>query len=234
MSEPLTHDFTINYPCISIPFKVGYNELLDFYTNLEPQTKQYYCDTIQKDWNVVDVGANIGMFTLLFGKLTDGLVWAIEASSQNYGFLKENVEGVFGEGKDVKGIYEVNNILLHNMFISDTSSRQEGEIHYLWTGRGSVAREKGEFDFYTLDDLLMMWETPINLIKIDIDGYDFEAVKGAVRVMQTYKPIMVIELVDEALALHGFNKQNVIDFMTSQGYYQERILDNCNYVFKKD
>ena len=234
MSEPLTYNFTINYPCISVPFKIGYQELLDFYTKLEPQTKKYYCDTIKKDWNVVDVGANIGMFTLLFGKLTDGLVWSIEASTQNFDFLKQNVENVFGSGKYTKGLYEIGNILLYNNFISDVSTTQEGEIHYLWTGRGSVAREKGEFEFFTLDDLLMIYDKPINLIKIDIDGYDFEAVKGAVEIMHKYKPILVIELVDEALALHGFNKGNVIDFMISHGYYQEIVLDNCNYVFKKD
>jgi len=223
MSEPLTHNFTINYPCISIPFKVGYQELIDFYTNLEPQTKQYYCDTIQKDWNVVDVGANIGMFALLFGKLTTGKVWAIEASEPNFDMLQQNIEHAGPFVGDVTPL---------RRYISNKTSKDAGEIHYFWTGRGSVCREAGEFDFVTLDDLFEDQDR-IDLIKIDIDGYDFEAVQGAVKIMERIKPIMVIELVDEALRMHGFNKQNVIDFMTENKYTNTKVLDNCNYVFER-
>lgn len=224
--EPLIHDFTINYPCFSLPFKVGYQELIQFYTELEPQTKQYYCDTIKPDWNVVDVGANIGMFTLLFGKLTREKVFAIEGSHDNYQMLIQNLN---------HGSYTSDALIVSTCKkVSNKPGVEKGEIHYLWTGRGSVARESGEFEFDTLDNILDHdpLRIPIHLIKIDIDGYDFEAVQGATRIMEKHRPIFVIELVDEALALHGFNKQNVIDFMAENKYEITKILDNCNYVFE--
>jgi len=225
MSEPLIENFSINYPCTSINFKIGYRELIDFYTSQEPQTKSFYCSTIKDDWNVVDVGANIGMFTLLFGKLTKQNVFAIEASYDNFTMLKRN-------------LYENNynstaNINCLNLYISNKTSKMDGEIHYLWTGRGSVARTKGEFEFTTLDDVLIPICDKIHLIKIDIDGYDFEAVQGCKKIIERDSPMIVIELVDEALRLHGYTKDDVINFMKSFNYSINQILDNCNYVFIK-
>lgn len=223
MSQPaLVHNFSINYTGLSIPFAVGYAELIDFYKSLEPQTKKYYCEIVQPDWNIVDVGANIGMFTLLFSKLTKGRVWGVEASEKNFDMLSENAS---------KADFVTDNITLLRRYVSNHTRLEDGEIHFLWTGRGSVLRENGQFNFITLDDLLGL-EEPIHLIKIDIDGYDFEAAQGATKILQKYRPIVVIELVHEALQLHGYTAQNVIDFMTSQSYINTAVLDNCNYVFE--
>lgn len=220
--EPLIHDFSIDFPKVgTIHYKIGYSELEDFYKRLEPQTKKYYSDTIQNNWNVIDVGANIGMFTLLFSKLTNNKVFGIEASKHNFAMLEKNCEGY-------------KNIILNNLYISNKTEIEEGEIHYLWTGRGSVLREKSEFPFIKLDDIQILQNTKIDLIKIDIDGYDFEAIQGATEIMKNHKPIVVIELVDEALQLHGFNKKMVIDFMYQNNYHHTITLDNCNYVFESN
>ncbi|MEN6622550.1 MAG: FkbM family methyltransferase [Smithella sp.] len=216
------HNFSVQYPKHEIPFKIGYRELLSFYQNLESETKGYYAEVVKDNWNIIDVGANIGMFTLLFGKLTSGTVWAIEASQENYAMLQQNVDAVFPDNKQLVTI---------NAYISNKSERATGEIHYLWTGRGSVLRNTGEFDFVTLDDLIGD-SAHVDLIKIDIDGYDFEAVQGAVQIIKKCKPIVVIELVAEALNLHGHTTQQVADFMLSLNYRQTRVLDNCNYVFE--
>jgi hypothetical protein len=218
----LIHDFTIHYPKASIVFKSGYSELVNFYTNQEQETKQFYCDVTQQDWNIIDVGANIGMFTLLFGHLTNGKVWAVEASEENFGMLLENI----GHSKP-----SGSNIIPLNAYVSNKTEKAEGEIHYLWTGRGSVLRNKGEFNFSTLDDL-MGDDQHVDLIKIDIDGYDFEAVQGATKIIDRCKPIVVIELVSEALSLHGYHPQQVVDFMRTLNYHETRVLDNCNFVFE--
>lgn len=219
---PLVHNFSIDYTGISIPFSVGYTELIDFYKYLEPQTKNYYCAVVKPDWNIIDVGANIGMFTLLFSKLTRGHVWAIEASEQNFNMLSENVS---------KADFTTDNVTLLRNYVSNHSRVDAGEIHFLWTGRGSVLRESGQFHFITLDDLIGL-EEPVHLIKIDIDGYDFEAIQGATKLLEKYKPLVVIELVPEALQLHGYSSQHVIDFMSQHNYVNTRVLDNCNYIFE--
>lgn len=222
--EPLVHNFSINYTGVSIPFFIGYAELIDFYRYLEPQTKNYYCEAVKSDWNIVDVGANIGMFTLLFSKLTKGRVWAIEASEKNFNMLRENVS---------KAEFETDNVTLLRNYVSNHSGVDAGEIHFLWTGRGSVLRESGQFNFTTLDDLIGL-DQPVHLIKIDIDGYDFEAIQGATKILEKYKPLVVIELVPEALQLHGYSPQHVLDFMTQHNYRNTGVLDNCNYIFESN
>ncbi len=216
----LVENFVIHYPGgISIPFQKGYEELFLFYTTSESETKRFLSETIQRDWNVVDVGANIGMLTLLMSRLTDGKVFAFEASEENFSLLLENL----GNQK---------NVIAKQCYVSDETKQAPGEIHYIWTQRGSVARTSGNFDFITLDDLLD--GEKVDFIKIDIDGYDFEAVKGCVKTLKRCSPILLVELVDEALRLHGFFKDDVIHFLSENGYSATQILDQCNYIFVKN
>lgn len=218
----ILNNFHIPYPGnIDIPFAKGYEELHDFYTRGESQTKDFFYKTIKKDWVVVDVGANIGMMTSFFTKLTDNKIFAFEASEDNFSMLLENLKAV-----------DSSKVCAKNCYISAKTQVEEGEIHYLWTGRGSVSRTKGEFSFITLDDLLAE-EDKIDFIKIDIDGYDFEAVQGCVKTLEKHSPLLLVELVDEALALHGYKKEQVIEFLSDQKYRVKHVFDQCNYIFEK-
>lgn len=220
---PKINNFIIKYPKFSLEFSEGYKELIDFYQRGELSTKQYFSDIIQSDWNIVDVGANIGMMTLLFSKLVPkGKVLSIEASEQNFNMLQKNISK-----------HDIENVTTINAYVSESDSEASGEIHYLWTGRGSVARTSGVFQFSTLDTIIEQNNFRPDLIKIDIDGYDFEAVKGCVKTLDIYSPILLVELVDEALQLHGYIKNDVIEFLKTLGYNQSKLLDHCNYIFEK-
>ena len=59
----------------------------------------------------------------------------------------------------------------------------------------------------------------VNLIKLDIQGYELPALKGAKETLKRYKPIIICELMD--------NKEDVKKFLNNLGY--EEI-----YSFKKD
>jgi FkbM family methyltransferase len=218
-----THNININYSDnTSYNFKKGYKDLLDFYDVAEKETKKLFTDIIQKDWNIIDVGANIGMYSALFGILSDGDKFLIEASNDNMVMLKENLEPL--EQNGVKFIYV-------NDAFGDKLEDTVSTIHYLWTGKGSVLQDTKLYKFNTIDNLLKSYDKKINLIKIDVDGFDYQVLRGAEQTLKNHKPMIMFELMEETLNMAGYNSQDVFNFLEQMNYKVEVILDKVNYIF---
>ncbi|MBU1854161.1 MAG: FkbM family methyltransferase, partial [Nanoarchaeota archaeon] len=66
----------------------------------------------------------------------------------------------------------------------------------------------------------------INLIKIDVDGFDMEVLLGASNVLDTFSPIVIIECFNYALNQRGFSEEDIYNFMNSKDY-------RCTLDFRK-
>jgi FkbM family methyltransferase len=220
MSNNIINNFSIQYnENLSFNFKEGWEPLLAFYQTCETETKRYFASIIKEDWNVIDVGANIGMFSALFAQVTKGDVFLIEAAEINMNMLKNNLE-VFS------------NVYYLKEYLSSQVEEKEGTVHYLWTGHGSQLREVGLFNTNTIDNIFANNASKINLIKIDIDGWDFPCLLGAKEIINKHKPIVMVEVMDETLQLTGNKTQDVFDFFDSLNYKNVTILDKTNYIFE--
>jgi FkbM family methyltransferase len=75
----------------------------------------------------------------------------------------------------------------------------------------------------TLDDeMSSINPTRIDLIKIDVEGYEFHVLMGAQKTIARYRPILVIEVIDTNLRIHQLSSTDVIDLLQNWGY---EILD---------
>lgn len=220
VNEELIENFAIKYSDKHVyNFEIGWKSLLGFYQICEAETKQYFCDVIKDDWNVIDVGANIGMFSKLFTHLTKGDIFLIEASEVNMEMLKQNVENS-------------QNVYFLKEYISEDQNVNEGIIHYLWTN-ASILREEGKFKTNTLDNIFSNYSKSINLIKIDIDGWDYQCLVGSKELILRDSPIICIEVMDETLKLSNKTTQDVINLMSELNYINTKILDTTNYIFER-
>lgn len=216
------NNFTIRYSDnIFYTFNKGYQELSLFYTGSERETKQYFSNIIQNDWNIIDVGANVGMYSALFGQLSNNDIFLIEASPINMSMLKENLLPL--ENKT--------NFIYCEEAFSDKIEETESTIHYLWTGRGSVLKDTKIYKFNTIDNLLRDYNKTINLIKIDVDGFDYQVLKGAENTIKKHRPIIMFELMEETLNMAGYNSNDVLKFVEDLDYRIDRVLDDVNYIF---
>ncbi|MEM8872770.1 MAG: FkbM family methyltransferase [Planctomycetota bacterium] len=121
---------------------------------------------------LVDVGANVGYFTLLWAA-RGGRVIAFEASPRNLPLLRENVErNGLGDRVDVRGL---------------AAGREDGFLEFdlgpdEQTGWGGFAAEKSEqtvrVDVVPLDTAVG-GEQHIDLLKIDTEGADAWVLEGA-------------------------------------------------------
>jgi FkbM family methyltransferase len=145
---------------------------------------------------VVDIGANIGRYTLIASKRvgTNGKVVAIEAHPGNFEMLNRNIKlnrltnvislnhAVYSKETKVK-LYlpgEESGNTIYNTIISDRARNEDKFV---------------QVSANTLDYLLQSKEIKqekVNWIKIDVEGAEFEVLKGATNVLSKSKDIALL------------------------------------------
>lgn len=135
---------------------------------------------------VLDIGANIGFYTLIMAKLVGerGKVYSFEADPTNFNILKKNVE--------VNGY---KNVVLINKVVLDKNGKirfyiDEGNTAGNSLFRGNK-REYREIDCIKLDNYFNK-NDKINFIKMDIEGSEGRAIKGMSNLLKENKEIKII------------------------------------------
>jgi FkbM family methyltransferase len=202
----------------SIEFPHYFSHDVGWYQKAEKKTKEYFLDIIKPDHNIIDAGAQIGMYTVLFSKLAHkGNVFAFEPT-ETIELLRKNLD-----------YNNCNNVSLHDIPLSSKEENKIDKIYRIWSKNVIVEKE---FSFTTIDSFINKNNLHIDLIKIDVDSYDYEVLLGSKNYLTKCNPIIVVEL-NHALNKRGYTVKHPIEFMNSIGYRVEHVLDNENYVFKK-
>jgi len=188
----------------------------DDYRDYEKATADLFRGLIKSDWTVFDCGAKTGFFTLLFSELCEtGSVHAFEPTS-TFDMLVNNVNHC-----------GITNVVLNKLALGEKSGQIEDDIYRIW-GQPS---ERMVYDFITIDDYCEKNNIQrLDFMKVDVDSYDFELLKGAVKTLQTLKPIITIEL-NYALNLRNATEQEVIDWLTAMDYSLAYVTNDQNHTF---
>lgn len=68
-----------------------------------------------------------------------------------------------------------------------------------------------------LDDVIPK-DTPVHFIKIDVEGGEFQVVKGATRILETWKPLVIYEQGLGGSDVYGTDPGTFFDYMSGHGY----------------
>lgn len=187
------------------------------FPDYEAETTQWYLDNIQDDWVCLDGGANVGYFTVLFSRLAPkGRVFAIEPT-------------------DLSDMCRANCVLNHcdnvehlQVALGERTGLIYECIHRVW-GQPMV---EGNFPFVTLDDLCQQLPLDrLDLLKLDIDSYEYEALAGATMMLKRFNPVVIVEL-NQALLERNRKPEDVVALMNNYGY-QRLGCFNENHLFKQ-
>jgi FkbM family methyltransferase len=167
----------------------------------------------------VDAGANMGLYTLFAARKIGehGAVLAIEPSNRECVRLSKNVE-----------INSLSNVRLVRNAVSDSCSDVDLLIaEDEWSGHNTL----GAFAYDTplaiketvrsdrLDNIVPREGlSRVDIIKLDIEGAEFRALKGAVGVLARFRPLLLLELADRALCHQGSSSSQIWDFFRQKGY----------------
>ena len=157
---------------------IGQRIALGKYERYETEILQ---SQIKKDDVVVDVGANIGYYTLLVARRVKR-VYAIEPDREIFAILKKNVEE-----------NNLKNVQLFNAAASDKKERKYLIKDEENMGNSRLGDEKGVLvNCLRLDDILVN-EQFISAIKIDTQGWEPEVIEGAKKIIKRDSPTLFLE-----------------------------------------
>lgn len=143
---------------------------------------------------IVDVGANIGNHTVFFSKYMASLVVAIEPHPDTFRLLTSTVAR-----------NELGNVLCIQTAAGSASGRAtlslpegyDGNTGSFCITKGALGQHPVEVPVDTLDAIvserLQDRQGQVTLIKIDVEGYEQEVLRGAPNILRTVKPHLVVE-----------------------------------------
>jgi FkbM family methyltransferase len=153
----------------------------------EPELQQALEQLLKPGDLFLDVGASIGFFTVIAARLVgpDGRVVAIEPSPAAVSALRHNVT-----------LNSFTNVEVHTLALSDTSGTgtfaEGGKL--VW---GQVTSKDGGAEgnvvLTTLDELVLRHDLRPNVVKMDIEGAETDALRGASETLESIRPIVLCE-----------------------------------------
>ena len=177
---------------------------------------------------VLDVGANFGQMSILFSGMVgaDGHVYSFEADDFVFEILKKNVK-VNCKESVIRPIFgAVHNHDGDTLFFPEQNFKEFGT--YGSYGIDYNADRGRTLKSITIDSLDI--QTPISLMKIDIQGGDLQAMKGALRTIEKHKMPILFEYEYHFEERYNFNFQQYVDFVASINYKFERVLSGHNFL----
>ena len=197
----------------------------------EPAMIQWVRDNLTPGGTFVDVGANEGYFSVIAAKRCGekGRVYAIEPQERCHAALRENSR-----------LNGCNNIEIMPFVVSDHYGEAELHLHSATnTGATSIWR-RSRSGIRTmkaicrpLDVLLDRKDIgTVDLLKIDIEGAEYEAVMGSQQLFRSGRiKAIALEAHPAILAERGLSNVTIREFLIGSGYRVE-VADDLLSLYK--
>lgn len=179
----------------------------------------------------VDVGANVGEITLLAAKRVGpaGRVVAFEPIQEIADRLSRNVAANGFEQISIRQVALCDREGLADIYRS-AGIIKDGSVN---DGLGSLyigdrdRKAAGSITVSTLDSqIAVLGLIKIDVIKMDIEGAELPALRGAEKVLRDHRPILIVEVQEETANAAGYQAADLFKFLSVRGYHFETILNN--------
>ena len=164
---------------------------------------------------VIQAGGNCGFYTKAYAQIFHS-VYTFEPDEINFQCLVMNLAGL--------------NVYKQQAFIGD-----ERKLLALTTSKKNVGAYKvdltnqGCIPTFLIDDLNL--ET-CDLIHLDIEGWEFPALKGAIKTIQKCNPIIALEWMNHG-AQFGFPEEDIEQWLKNLGYNKYHKILNERVFYKE-
>ena len=177
----------------------------------------------------VDVGANQGEFTIAAAIIAgQGEIIAIEPVDEFRGRLLENIR-----------LNGLSNVRVAPIALGDEEGSlpifdsetlfPDGTMHDGLTtlfASPSRSRCRGIVPVRTLDAVLEeLAVARVDVIKLDIEGAEWMALRGAAKTLSKYRPMLILEVGRETCRAAGYEPEDFVAWLLGQNYQLERVVD---------
>jgi FkbM family methyltransferase len=211
--------YRLHIPRALFPIYLDYFNFLDH----EPLTRRTLANLLKPGSVVIDVGANIGYFTLIAAARVGsrGKVHSVECSSETLAILRENVRLNGLENVEVHPVAASNK---HGELKLNTSAIGLSwfSLHGNWPqipGSGLTATVPA----VPLDDIV---HTRVDVVKIDAEGADLDVLQGMQRILSENPHVaLIVEWAPMMLKADGKDPLELLRWLQREGFANIVVLD---------
>lgn len=165
---------------------------------------------------VVDVGAHCGQYALLASQTAEQVL-AFEPDAANVADLRANAAANGITNLHVFNAAVADHVGLLPLFADDDNFGFAN--HSLARGAGVFEGRAETVQAVTLDSLLLALRLPVSLIKLDIEGAELLALRGATGILRRDRPALLLEVDARWTASFGYRPRDARRFLEELGYH---------------
>jgi FkbM family methyltransferase len=186
----------------------------------ETKTLSRFAELVKPNDTVLDIGANIGMFSLLGSRLVgdNGRVIAFEPSRKTFDVLNENLK--LNNCKNVETVQLALGDTEGSIFLGEVENDALNFIDKNQKSGEEVALKL--LDNYLKENKI----AKIDFIKIDIEGAEYLCFKGATEMLKKHRPTIIMECNENWCHRFGYSVFELLNFLSQFDYRFENYDDN--------
>jgi FkbM family methyltransferase len=168
-----------------------------------------FLDQATDKYCLLDIGALYGVFSLAFcAGHCEKKAYAIDPSAKSQQQLARNLE--LNPGLQVLPYA----IAMGNDAV-DLQMHKEGN-HYVAAQAGSIAANRVEQ--WTMDKFVATYSIEPDIIKIDVEGFEWQVLQGGASFLRTNSPVICLEIHAQRLRNYGSSVAQLVELLTGFGY----------------
>ncbi len=193
----------------------------------EPQEIEIVKQEVKLGDTVLDIGANIGYYTLIFAKLVGehGKVFAFEPDPNKFALLKKNVE-----------MNGYTNVVLVPKAVSNENKiaklylcKQNQAMHRVYNS--VFCNDSINIELLKLDDYFQQYSDNISFIKIDIEGNEYAAIEGMLNLLHKNRKVKLLTEFSPAVSLENkIDSKDYIKILVDLGFNIYSVDENIELV----
>jgi len=166
----------------------------------ERETLKLLGKLIEPADTVFDVGGHIGYFSLYFAKLaSDGQVHVFEPGPNNLPYIRENLSQASNVELFEQGVGAAPGKL--TLFTEELTGQNNSfvESYSMFKANKAAAFsaatvEEVDVEVVTLDTHCATHGVTPTIVKIDVEGFELQALKGAAELLESSRPVLMVEV----------------------------------------
>ena len=187
----------------------------------EPEETERVVRETKPEMTVLDIGADVGYYTLLFARLVgkQGRVLAFEPIPKAREYLARNVS-----------MNEYRNITILDFALFDRAGvvclEAPFRLSRLNLAKQAESQDDVQVEMKVFDD----WSAAegiarVDLLKVDVEGAELGVLRGMRRRLESDRPVLIIEIHPEQLGAFGHSSAELVEFLASLGYTRLEPID---------
>jgi FkbM family methyltransferase len=195
----------------------------------EESSIKYFYSKIsrEKSYNIIDIGAQSGLYTLFAKYLPNSNFYAFEPFKPTFNILNDNIL-----------LNNINNVKTFNIGLSNkkeelilNTCKSHNGLHTLGNNPlrfNDIEQIKIEVD--TIDNLFYNNNIPVDFIKIDTEGWEYNILKGGVNTIKKFKPLIQLEWSENNMLQCNINENDLNQLIYELGYKKHNQISEELFI----